>query len=212
MKYSCRSAPPYVTTAGFRSRSCLPMRACAGQIFFLRLILHETKARDARTRLYRLRIIPLFPRQILHETFIARVAQRSIDPGQSSARAVCPPFFPLVPPPPPPPASLLLPPPPAFPSRCGLAFAGFAASGSRDERRKGDGPRIIRVHPFSGRVGADKKCPKRGRWRGRGLLAKAAGQLSRDRRSLACTEKGTARRLNSTDEHFVVAVVPSIKV
>jgi len=117
------------------------VRVC-GANFFLRLILHETG--HARARLYRLRIIPLFPRQILHETFIAQLLDRFWSVFRAGG-LFFPPSRPLC-------FSDAGSPSPAYPR-------------SRDEDAGRDGPRIIRIHPFSGRVGADKKCLKRERWR-----------------------------------------------
>lgn len=95
---------------------------------------------------------PLFPRQILHEIFMMRVVDSTIDFGQSFAWLRVYPF-------PAPSAPLPL----AFRSRCRLPFVGLSArpvpgmkSGGREEEEE-DGPRIIRVHPPFSR-------PSRPRW------------------------------------------------
>jgi len=121
------------------------VRVC-GANFFLRLILHETG--HARARLYRLRIIPLFPRQILHETFIAQLLDRFWSVFRAGG---VPSFFSS-------PSSPLL-----FRPDAGSPLPAYPRSRYEDAGK--DGPRIIRVYPFSGRVGADKKCLKGERWR-----------------------------------------------
>lgn len=128
-----RSPPSYLTTVGFRLRSCLSMAN-----FFVKLILHEKRGEGTRARAGATlsgKNYPLFPRQILHEIFIM-VRIDAIDFGQLFGRNRVPSLFPS---------------PFALRFRCELPFRRLIrTSGFRDEKRgEGDAPRIIGVHPFS---------------------------------------------------------------